>query len=231
MSQVKQVKSLQENSRLSGGVMTTLGPYKVHPAADAFPLIEGDEFEGLVADIKKKGSLEQPIALSHDGETLVDGRNRYHACIKAGVEPKFHRLDESYQGAKLIDYIVSVNVKRRHLDSGQLAFVALALEPIYAALAKERQGERTDLKPKANIVADRRQSKASEQAAKAVGGSGRGVSKAKKVRAVAPDLEAKVMHRQLSLDTAYTKVQSIERDNRQREPNRSVGRKAARSRR
>jgi hypothetical protein len=43
-----------------------------------------------------------------------------------------------------------------------------ALEPLYAELAKERQGERTDLKAKANIVADRPQSgKARDQAAKA----------------------------------------------------------------
>jgi hypothetical protein len=41
--------------------------------------------------------------------------------------------------AALLDYIVRINVKRRHLNVGQLAFVAAALEPIYAALAKERQ--------------------------------------------------------------------------------------------
>jgi hypothetical protein len=39
--------------------------------------------------------------------------------------------------------------------------VTATLEPLYAAATKERQGERTDLKPKADIVADRRQSKAS----------------------------------------------------------------------
>jgi hypothetical protein len=48
--------------------------------------------------------------------------------------------------------------------------------------------------------------------------SGRGVQKAKKVKAVAPDLAAKVMTGQLSLDAAYTKAQAVERDNRQKEP-------------
>ena len=40
----------------------------------------------------------------------------------------------------------------------------------------------------------------------------------RKVKAVAPDLAAKVMAGQLSLDAAYTKAQAVERDNRQKEP-------------
>lgn len=201
----------------------TLGPYKVHPAADAFPLMDGDEFEALVVDVAEHG-LREPIALTSDGETLVDGRNRYRACVKAGVDPMVHRLDELYQGAKLIDYIVSINVKRRHLNAGQLGFVALALEPIYAGLAKERQrehGKTAPGKPKETLVADLPQvttSKARDQAAKAVGGSGRGVSKAKKVKKVAPDLADKVMSGQLSLDAAYSKAQAVERDLRKMEP-------------
>jgi ParB-like chromosome segregation protein Spo0J len=138
--------------------MNTLGPYEIHPAADVFPLIEGDEFKALTADIERHG-LREPIVLAHDGKTLVDGRNRYRACLEASVDPVFHRLDEAYQGAALVEYIVSINVKRRHLNAGQLSFVAAALEPIYAELAKERQGERTDLKVKPNIPADLQESK------------------------------------------------------------------------
>ena len=43
------------------------------------------------------------------------------------------------------------------MNAGQLAFVALELEPMYAEAAKERQGQRTDLKP--DFVADLPQSK------------------------------------------------------------------------
>ena len=73
--------------------MTKLGPYEVHPFADAFPLIEGEEFEELVNDIKTHG-LRQPIVLNHDRTVLIDGRNRYRACMAAGVDPVFETLPE-----------------------------------------------------------------------------------------------------------------------------------------
>ena len=50
------------------------------------------------------------------------------------------------------------------MAGGQLAFVGLALKPIYAALAKERQGARNDLKAKGtDIVAERPQSKKADE--------------------------------------------------------------------
>jgi ParB-like chromosome segregation protein Spo0J len=86
-----------------------------HPLADLFPLMEGAEFDELVADIKANGLLE-PIVL-YQGK-ILDGRNRYRAAIAAGLKPEV--LDRKTEHSdRLIDnpaaYVISANIRRRHL--------------------------------------------------------------------------------------------------------------------
>ena len=72
--------------------------------------MRGEEFDALVEDIKKKG-LILPIILI-DG-MIIDGKNRYRACLKANMGPVF--MD--YKGRlSAIDLIVSLNMIRR-MDS------------------------------------------------------------------------------------------------------------------
>jgi hypothetical protein len=94
-----------------------------HPLANIFPLLTGEEFAGMVADIKQKGLIEN-IILTPDG-LILEGRNRYRACLEAGVEPKFATTREPQES--WLSFIISKNVHRRHLAASQRAAVAAEL--------------------------------------------------------------------------------------------------------
>ena len=92
---------------------------KFHEMADLFPLIYGEEFQLLCDDIKKEG-LNNPVVLLKD--EILDGRNRYRACTKISVEPKY----KQFEGDDPLAFVLSENLHRRHLTISQRA--ALAVE-------------------------------------------------------------------------------------------------------
>lgn len=89
-----------------------------HPLSELFPLMQGREFDELVADVKANG-LREPI-WTYDGQ-ILDGRNRWRACEAAEVA---HRPMREYEGDDPVSFVVSLNLHRRHLDESQRARVA-----------------------------------------------------------------------------------------------------------
>jgi N6-adenosine-specific RNA methylase IME4 len=91
-----------------------------HPLANIFPLLEGEEFDALVEDIRERGQRE-PIVLYQN--QILDGRNRHRACLEAGIACWF----EEYDGDDPLAFVISLNLKRRHLNESQRAMVAAKL--------------------------------------------------------------------------------------------------------
>lgn len=90
---------------------------KFHPYSEIFPLIEGAEFEALVEDIKAHG-LREKIWV-YEGR-ILDGRNRFLACKKAGIKAATRK----YAGKDALAFVVSANMQRRHLTIEQRALAA-----------------------------------------------------------------------------------------------------------
>lgn len=190
--------------------MTTLGPYEVHPGADAFPLIQGVEFDQLVHDIAERG-LQEPIVLTADGKTLVDGRNRFRACEAAIADPVFRKLPAYYTEDKILDFIVSSNLRRRHLNPGQVAMVAVDLEPLYAKATRPGapNGNQNAAKSKTTppdleglFQAEPLKGESIAKAAAVTGAARSTAAQAKAVQRDAPDLATRVRQGEIKLDAA-----------------------------
>ena len=95
--------------------------FEVHPVAAMFPELPPEEYTNLRDDIEAHG-VRFPVVVC--GRWLVDGRTRLRACRDLGFEPPVEELDE---GTDVVEWIVSANVRRRHLSTSQRAVLAAQL--------------------------------------------------------------------------------------------------------
>lgn len=172
-----------------------------HPVANIFPMMTEDEYRALVADIAAHGQRE--AIWTYQGK-IIDGRNRYKACAELGLKPVMREWDGE---GSLIEFVVSMNLHRRHLSSHQKAAIALDVLPMLEAEARERQialaGTRRDLDQK---IDQGRAPQATEQAARLLGTNRQYVSDAKKLAVEAPDLLDKVRAGTMTIPEAKREV-------------------------
>jgi len=149
--------------------MTTPKPKQrsLHEYAQLFPDMSAAEFDDLKADIKKRG-LIVPILLAPDGR-IADGKHRYKACRLAKVSPSFEKWTKTE--AELLDHVVALNIKRRHLNESQRSWVAAKLVTMPSHRPKKTDSESGAIEP---LISR-------EQAAAQMNVSVEGVKRARKV--------------------------------------------------
>ncbi len=110
----------QEGPDTCEAVATTPSPLRAHPAAELFPLMSEERLEQLAQSIREHGQ-RSPVVLC-DG-LVLDGRNRWLACKRAGVTPRTIEWDGV--GSPWL-FVWDQNGQRRDLPADQR--VALCLQ-------------------------------------------------------------------------------------------------------
>lgn len=164
--------------------------YRNHPITEAFPALSESDYQTLKADIAENGLLE-PIWIDPK-KRVIDGRHRLRACRELKITPEFQETE--YEETDIPGIVVGLNLRRRHLNETQRAWVAAKLVPYFEKAAKGRpkgskkveDGEPAPEADEGEISANARskipaKGKSSAKAAKVVGVGSRSVEEAKRV--------------------------------------------------
>lgn len=183
-----------------------------HEIANIFPMMNADEYLKLKSDIADNG-FDNSLPIITLENKILDGRNRYRACKELYIEPTY----KEFEGEDPFAYVVRTNLHRRHLNSGQLAFVGVEIEKHYGKLAKENQGKRTDIIKPANLFPILEKSNnelkpihAATIASKEIGVSSGYISDAKMIQKEAPELAQKIIAGEMTIPQAKREIKKSE---------------------
>jgi hypothetical protein len=183
--------------------------YEFHPFASVLPMLGVADANELAADILANGLREEIVLF--EGK-ILDGRNRYRACKTVGVEPRF--VDLNGDGDP-IDFIVSKNIKRRHLTQSQKAMVVAKFAQLPRGDISRIKSSKTPINSQTVQSTDREtgqdksRSKSAAQVAKEVDVSTSTVEQAKRVLRDAPkDTVKAVEEGKKSVATAVKEIKT-----------------------
>jgi len=152
-----------------------------HKIADLFPMMDEFDFANLNKDISTNGyDSERPIVL-YEGK-ILDGRNRYKSCIENNINP----TTIQYKGSNPVEYVISTNLNRRHLNSSQRACISVDALPLFEEEAKKRMTIGMNQYSPTELIQEGK-GESTEQAGKIAGVSGRYVAEAKRLKEESPD--------------------------------------------
>ncbi|REK56648.1 MAG: hypothetical protein DWQ49_09770 [Bacteroidetes bacterium] len=163
----------------------------IHDYCNMFPQMDDSDYDRLVQSIKDNGFMEdEPVICVREGDDgdfyVLDGRNRLNAALDVGIEPVF----KEYIGEDALNFVVSRNLSRRHLTTGQKA--ALASKLANLGIGQNKKVVHAPVTQK--------------EAAKQVGVGEASVRRYNQLEAKDPELADKVAKGEVPLQTAREKT-------------------------
>jgi hypothetical protein len=155
-------------------------------------MLPADELQRLADDIRENGQ-RHPVIVDDEG-LILDGRNRAAACKMIGVEP----TTALYEGDDPAAFVLSQNVARRHMTTGQQA--------MSTALVLADSGKRENGRWKRGAIPNQ-ESLNSDWKNK--------LTQAGQILDSAPHLAEKVIDGDLALDAAVKEAERIRESERQ----------------
>jgi len=114
--------------------------YAIHPLAGLFPL-DTNLVDEIAAELRRTRQAPGPVML-YEGK-ILDGRHRYLACLKVGIEPFFRH----FTGKDPCAFVIRHNITRRHLTDEQRADIAAKLATRPAGRPAEIGAKRSNYPP------------------------------------------------------------------------------------
>jgi len=105
-----------------------------------FPEAKPEDYSRLIDDIQANGyDQDQPVIIYQGA--ILDGWNRNKACVELMIKPPTKQFIGS--DLEAVRFVMRTN-KRRNMNSGQWATVAVEAEDIMRAIAEQVEKEKAD---------------------------------------------------------------------------------------
>jgi len=173
------------------------------------PPLTSEEFKQLERNILEEG-IRDPL-VTWNG-ILVDGQNRYRIATEYDID--FVTVEKEFTDMNAVkEWMINNQFGRRNLNNYQRSVLALQLEDVFKAKAKENQAIQFKGNSLPKISAEVKPIETRQEIAKVANVSHDTISKVKKIEATAsPEIKAKVSTGQISINEAFKEIKKEEKE-------------------
>ena len=173
-----------------------------------FPAAKAEDFNRLRDDIRDNGYDQKQPVIVYEGE-ILDGWNRWTACSELKITPPTRQFDGS--DTEAIALVMRTN-KRRNLNSGQWATIAVEAEDIMAAIKAEAEKRMKAGKVNPTQIIEqgsKNEAATAHKAAELFNTNRTYVNQAAKIKQAAPEVFEKVKAGTMTMQDAARVVRAI----------------------